>query len=124
LIREAIRIVKEENSYHILIIIADGQITPDNEYTKATTETTEAIVDASGYPISIIVVGVGDGPWEKMHEFDDELPQRKFDNFQFVDFFKEIKGNVQFADTNFALAALQEVPEQYYYIKKLGYLSQ
>jgi len=123
LIREAIKIIQQAKSYHILVIIADGQITPDSEYCQATTETSNAIVDASSYPLSIIVVGVGDGPWEQMEIYDDELPERKFDNFQFVDFFKEVQGDAQFADANFALAALQEVPEQYYYIKKFGLLN-
>lgn len=34
----------------------------------------------------VLLIQVGDGPWDAMEEFDDELPQRKFDNFQFVPF--------------------------------------
>jgi hypothetical protein len=48
--------------------------------------------------------GVGDGPWDDMIKFDDELPTRKFDNFQFVNFYKEYSGVNP--ETNFALAAL------------------
>lgn len=112
-INEAIRVVQQERSYHILIIIADGAVTSKKQ-------TAEAIVRASNYPMSIVVIGVGDGPWDLMEEFDDELPARKFDNFQFVDW-NAVKENAQ-SEAAFALATLMEIPDQYRIIRRLGYL--
>jgi len=116
LIDKAIEIVSSTRQYHILVIIADGQV-------SSIKPTADAIVRASSYPISIIMVGVGDGPWDVMEKFDDELPQRRFDNFQFVDFNSVMtRPMVENYDCEFAVAALQEVPEQFAEIKRLGLL--
>lgn len=119
IIDKAVNIVAEKMQYHILIIIADGMI-------NKTHETTESIIRASNFPLSIIVIGVGDGPWDEMEEYDDGLPQRNFDNFQFVNFNKIVQEckikRKQENDfyTFFAICALQEIPEQYHAIQKLG----
>ena len=85
-------------------------------------ETIKAIVEASNYPISIVVVGVGDGPWDTMIKFDDHLCAiSKFDNFQFVDYHQTVK-NSKSPDQEFALKALMEIPEQIKIMKKFNYL--
>ncbi|KAH3732474.1 E3 ubiquitin-protein ligase RGLG2 [Pelomyxa schiedti] len=113
-IKKAIEIVERTKQYHILIIIADGQVT-DEASTK------DAIVQASNYPLSIVMIGVGDGPWDMMEEFDDGLPKRKFDNFQFVNYYEVMtRANIENYDVEFAVAALQEIPEQFKMIRQLG----
>eukprot|EP00271_Cylindrocystis_brebissonii_P017246 TRINITY_DN440_c1_g1_i1.p1 TRINITY_DN440_c1_g1~~TRINITY_DN440_c1_g1_i1.p1 ORF type:complete len:526 (+),score=71.37 TRINITY_DN440_c1_g1_i1:551-2128(+) len=129
IVEAAVRTVEESGGqYHVLLIIADGQVTrgsdiPHNQLSPAEKATVDAIVAASNYALSIVLVGVGDGPWDAMRAFDDVLPQRNFDNFQFVDF-SSIMANTSipqaYKDARFAVAALMEIPFQYKACLELG----
>ncbi|KAF1323438.1 Copine-like protein, partial [Globisporangium splendens] len=165
IINEAVSIVNRTGGYHILVIIADGQVTRSVDIpAHACLATLDHASDEcvlfwfvfvydSNFPLSIIMVGVGDGPWDSMIYFDNYLTHRKFDNFQFVEFhvsafsilillqqvsdscmdtlnvFLNVQkitsqyGSAQQRETQFALHALMEVPVQYQIIKQLGYLS-
>ena len=125
IINEATRVVAATGGeYHILLIVADGQVAQNCE-----AETIQAIVNASRYPLSIVMVGVGDGPWDDMERFDDAIPHRPWDNFQFVNFEKSVTmrgGSCEYvppeAEAQFALDALMEVPDQYRTVSQLGYM--
>ncbi|KAL0353363.1 UNVERIFIED_CONTAM: E3 ubiquitin-protein ligase RGLG4 [Sesamum angustifolium] len=115
--------------YHVLVIIADGQVTrsvntSDAELSPQEEKTINSIVNASLHPLSIILVGVGDGPWEDMKRFDDKIPARELDNFQFVNFTDIMSKHTSSSakEAAFALAALMEIPIQYRAAKEFGLL--
>jgi len=116
LIYQSIEICRQMRDYHILVIVADGQVTNERA-------TRRAIVDACKFPLSIVMVGVGDGPWDMMHVFDESLPKRPWDNFHFIDFNEVIKLESTSPEVAFAVQALLEIPDQYKRIKKLGLLN-
>jgi len=118
IIRAAIDHCNQERGYIICLIVADGQVNDERD-------TVDAIREASHFPISIICVGVGDGPWDQMVKFDDKITGRKFDNFQFVPFHNTVAQteSTEEAEVKFCIKALMEVPDQYAMIRQLGYLT-
>lgn len=121
IIRQSILKVREAAAYgkpmfHILVVLTDGIVTDrlDTEF---------AIQEASNYPLSIIAVGLGDGPFSTMIKYDDKLRRRKFDNYNFVDF-NRVFALYPFLRKSeaFATDALQEVPAQYKACVTLGYM--
>ncbi|MFS8030201.1 putative copine [Helianthus anomalus] len=87
-IEKAMTIVEESGGqYHVLVIIADVQVTRSvdterGQLSPQEQKTVDAIVEAIKLTLSIVLVGVGDGPWDTMKEFDDNIPSQSFDNFQ------------------------------------------
>lgn len=118
LIDRAVRhVARAGNAFHLLVIVADGQVGRHGP-------TLAALAAASRFPLSVVLVGVGDGPWGAMEDCDDRLGGgRAFDNFQFVDLHSTCPPSSPPAEAAraFALAALMEVPAQYSAMRRLGY---
>ena len=105
---------KEENHYHILLILTDGII---NDMDNAV----DCIVEASKLPLSIVIVGIGKTDFENMKSLDgDIIPLvnnngeiRKRDIVQFVEFntFKE-KNAIENDNKELAEEVLKEIPRQ------------
>ncbi|KFM58214.1 Copine family protein 2, partial [Stegodyphus mimosarum] len=115
IIRRATDLVKRTQVFHILLIITDGQMRPED------TPTRHALVQASKCALSIVAVGVGDGPWRALEEWDERVPDRLFDNFHFVNYHRVVR-SARNAEAALALHSLMEIPDQYQTIIRLGYL--
>ncbi|KAG2335146.1 hypothetical protein Bca52824_006326 [Brassica carinata] len=99
--------------YHVLVIIADGQVTrsvdtENGQLSPQEQKTVEAIVQAS-------LSWGGDGPWDMMREFDDNIPSRAFDNFQVICQLHRdhVKNKAQSLKETEFLCSLMEIPQQY-----------
>lgn len=111
--------------YFILLMLTDGIITD-------VFDTKEAIVDASGFPLSIIIVGIGNADFTAMGELDSDngtlvAPSGKKaqrDIVQFVPFNKYLSTglNPSMARIHLAREVLREVPDQFLgYMKSRGF---
>lgn len=96
---------REEARLHVLVILCDGAVTDE-----CWPQTCQSIINASKTaPLSIVIVGLGNGPWDEMHMLDnlDGCGQR-FDNVHFVEFASAARRGT----AHFAAEALKEVPKQ------------
>jgi E3 ubiquitin-protein ligase RGLG len=117
IINEAVAIVRETGRFHCLVILADGGC--DDVQATVT-----ALVSATKYALAVIVIGIGDGPWDVMRHLDEELPNRDFDNLRLVvlsDLYDKYPDPHKRAIA-FAQEALTELPSAYQQIKALGLL--
>jgi len=112
--RQAQRCNSKPTDYSILLIITDGIIT-DMEETK------RAIIKASGLPLSIIIVGVGDEDFSQMKQLDSDTTllkigasEAKRDIVQFIEMKtgEEEGRRVVRNKEDLAKEVLQEVPQQ------------
>ena len=113
-INEELENKKEENHYHILLILTDGIITD-------MVKTVDCIVEASKLPLSIVIVGIGaNTDFENMEFLDgDIIPLvnrfgeiRKRDIVQFVKFNTFKEKNAINDGKELAEEVLKEIPRQ------------
>jgi len=103
-------ITMDGSQYFVLLILTDGEIT-DMDNTR------DRIVQMSGFPISILIVGVGNCEFEKMEQLDgddgmltgsDNRTRAQRDIVQFVPF-RDYRGKTPEA---FSSELLAEIPYQ------------
>ncbi|XP_033745300.1 copine-8-like isoform X2 [Pecten maximus] len=109
--------MRDGNNYFVLLILTDGVITD-------LPNTIEAIVHASGLPLSIIIVGVGNAEFDAMDVLDADDrrlssrgKQAVRDIVQFVPFRDFMGGkfgnNMQISQAALAKEVLAEIPDQF-----------
>jgi hypothetical protein len=121
IINKIIDNMKEQNDpreYQVLMILTDGII-------QDKLDTIDALVEASYYPLSVIIIGIGNANFTKMEELDaDENPlisrkgiKRQRDLVQFVPFNK-YEGDIN----KLVYEVLEEIPRQVIEYYTLNYV--
>ena len=109
------------NLFHVLVILAEGQIVSQSP-------TREAVLAAAAYPLSIVVVGMGDGPWDFLIDLENSCRNRPYPNFHFLPFHelmaeaRELEDRIA-PETYLALSVAEPIPEQKRTATALGYTS-
>ena len=100
--------------------IADPKNVPhlEDACQLAREETTKAVIEASQVPLSIMVVGIGDGPWEIFDAFNNHIHWREFDNFSFAAW--DDVAEEKFPAYEIGKRCLSQVPNQLKQLRKLG----
>ena len=123
IVDQAAAVARANQQFSVLLLLCDGQVTrsvdtPRGSFSVQEEDTRRAIVEASrSAPLAIVIVGVGDGPFGMLEELDDFLPERDFDNVQFVNLarhlphWRKADGATPAERAAFALAALMELPD-------------
>jgi vacuolar-type H+-ATPase subunit F/Vma7 len=55
----------QSTNYYVLILLTDGQI---DDFA----DTVDKIIEASSLPLSIVIVGLGDGDFTQIEKFDQD----------------------------------------------------
>lgn len=116
LLQKAQEIAAHSREFHVVLVLTDGQLDPAGEASSR-----RAVVSCSQLPLSLVLLALGDGPWPALQRWDDELPERRFDNLQLVRH-AEVTRGCRNPDAALALHALMEVPDQYRAAVQLGLL--
>ena len=119
IIHKSIEIVTTKHTYHILIIVTDGQLSKDDVQ-----KSSEFLVAASKFAMSVVAIGVGDGPWDDIYTLENAAKEKSvFNNFRFVDYYRTTY-KVKHPDVLLALNTLMDVPDQYKMINELNYIGE
>lgn len=135
IVKAAADIARRAGNMHVLVILCDGAVSAE-----CMDDTREAIENASmTAPLSILIVGIGDGGFGQMRFFDGgsdnyegldghydpSVVGTPFDNVHFIAFDEVMESARAGVDRNehFAAAAFEELPQHYLQMCRRGLLT-